>query len=169
MLVSASVIFLAPAALAGLAMVTFRTPAASSPVWSQQAQTAAFVKRDWRRPIAVNDLGLVAYRGGEPVLDLWGLANQDAREARLAANDTRWMQRIVDRSDVRLVAIYTDWFGEVPPTWTLVGHISRPPQVSNEETVDIYAVRPDDVAPICTALTKFATQKASPDTHVSCD
>ncbi|HEX8384591.1 MAG TPA: hypothetical protein VF576_00315, partial [Rubricoccaceae bacterium] len=50
-------------------------PSAARNVYEQQFQMARFVAEEWRRPVAVNDLGLVALRSPAYVLDLWGLAS----------------------------------------------------------------------------------------------
>jgi hypothetical protein len=65
-------------------------PLASTNIHIQQAQMARFVADYWRQPVAVNDLGLVAYRGGEYTLDLWGLASQEARIARPSRARDGW-------------------------------------------------------------------------------
>jgi hypothetical protein len=67
--------------------------------------------------VAVNDIGLVAYDGGEYVLDLWGLASQDVREARATLDGTEWMAEMAAEHDVSLVMIYRSWFPEIPETW----------------------------------------------------
>ncbi|QIG42525.1 hypothetical protein G5V58_06830 [Nocardioides anomalus] len=149
---------------------TLATPSASRDIWSQQAQTAAFVRDEWRRPVAVNDLGLVAFRGGQPVLDLWGLASEDARVARLDGGDPGWMDAIVRRSGVRLVAIYADWFdGEIPTSWTLAGRITgASPVSSSHQTVDLYAPDPADADEICAELLDFRSRSESRWTRFEC-
>jgi hypothetical protein len=92
-------------------------PAASRNIYVQQAQMARFVSDHWREPVAVNDIGLVAYDGGEYVLDLWGLASQDVREARATLDGTEWMAEMAAEHDVSLVMIYRSWFPEIPETW----------------------------------------------------
>ena len=162
------------AALAALAVtplveVTMHTPAGARDIWSQQAQTADFVREQWQRPVAVNDLGLVAYRGDQTVLDLGGLASQEARRARLADDGSAWMDDLVRRSGVGLVAIYTHWFESVPTSWTLVGRISGTPSVSSAQpSVDLYVVDPADASTVCDELLEFGRTTLSSWTHVSC-
>jgi hypothetical protein len=149
---------------------TLATPAASRDIWSQQAQTAAFVRDEWRGPVAVNDLGLVALRGGQPVLDLWGLASEDARVARLDGGDPDWLDTIVRRSGVRLVAIYADWFdGEIPSSWTLAGRITgASPVSSSHRTVDLYTPDPADADRVCAELLDFRSRSESRWTSFDC-
>jgi hypothetical protein len=152
-----------------LARTSVQSPLAARDIWSQQAQTAAFVRDEWQLPIAVNDLGLVAYRGDQQVLDLWGLANQAARRDRLTGNDPDWMNHLVRGAGIRLVAIYTDWFSHVPGSWTLVGHITGAKAVSSaERSVDFYVVDIADAAMVCAELIRFDGQTESRWTDVSC-
>lgn len=152
-----------------LASTTLSTPAAARDVWSQQAQTADFVRQEWRLPIAVNDLGLVALRGGQPVLDLYGLADQDARKARQERTEPGWMDRLVRERGVRLVAIYSTWFPDLPQSWTRVGTLTGSPVVvSGERTVDLYVVDETDAPTVCAELVRFAARTASRWTEVRC-
>jgi hypothetical protein len=157
------------ASLVPLALFTPRTDSAARDIWSQQSQTADFVALEWRQPIAVNDIGLVAYHSGQPVLDLWGLADETARKARMESGDPDWLSGVVARSGVRLVAIYASWFPRVPAGWTLVGTIEGVPSVSSyQRTVDIYVVHPEDAGSVCGLLHDFAHRTQSDVTKVSC-
>lgn len=139
---------------------TLSTPAASRDIWSQQAQTAEFVRAYWKHPIAANDVGLVALRGGQPMLDLSGVANQRARRARM--NDEEgWLRELVDAADVHLVAVYPAWFpGEVPDEWIRVGELtSTVRRVSSwSSQVVFYATDVGAAADACDALSAFSTQ-----------
>jgi hypothetical protein len=154
-----------------LAATTFFTTAAAEDIWSQQAQTAVFVREHWRHPIAVNDLGLVAYRSDQRILDLWGLASQSAREARAEA-EPGWVARMVEQEEVHLVAVYSSWFGEeIPSTWLRVGTLTgRETVTSAGRTVDFYATDAEAGRAACISLAEFAAT-APPQTKVSvlCD
>lgn len=136
---------------------TVVTPSAAADIWMQQAQTARFVRDYWRQPLAVNDLGMVAYRSGQPVLDLWGLASQEARKLR-AANEGRWVGPLVRRRGVRAAAIYEDWFsGQIPSRWVRVATLTGRPTVSaGEQVVTIFATKPAATADLCAAMRRFA-------------
>lgn len=140
-----------------LALCTFRTATAAADIWVHQAQTARFVRDYWRQPIAVNDLGLVAYRGGEPVLDLFGLGDQEARRLRVGA-DGQWVGPLVARREVRLAAVYASWFeGQIPDTWVSVGTLTGHPNVFVvEPSITVYATEPGAVTEACDALRQFA-------------
>ena len=141
---------------APLALWAVRTPAASADIASQQAQTARFVAEYWQRPIAVNDLGLVAYRGGQPVLDLWGLASQEARKDRLAGGT--WLGPLVAERGVQLAAVYPEWFpGQIPGSWVEVATLTGTRRVASaERTVSFYATTPGGVPIVCDAVERFA-------------
>ena len=48
-------------------------PVAANNIYEQQFQMHRFATGWWKKPIAVNDLGWVAFRNDAYVLDLWGL------------------------------------------------------------------------------------------------
>jgi hypothetical protein len=136
-----------------------RIPAASANIYSQQVQMARFVSEYWPEPVAVNDLGLVAYRSDRYVLDLWGLASQEAREARSTARGPDWMERLADEHGVTLVMIYSgDWFPEVPDSWVPVASLSLDiPRITVGGTeVTFLATSPDDAEAVRSALQSFA-------------
>ena len=137
----------------GYIKVTATTPLAARNVSLQQAQMARFAADYWPDPVAVNDIGLVSYRDDDYVLDLWGLANAEARRARRggvypsdAAADpsgaeavvanvnanseegpsvegSQWMRRLADQHSVTAAMIYSSWFTHVPPQWKPVAHL----------------------------------------------
>jgi hypothetical protein len=115
---------------------------------------ARFAAYYWPDPVAVNDVGLVSYRDDDYVLDLWGLANPEARRARgggiypsdaaadpsdaeavvgnVSANseggssveEGQWMRRLADRHSVTAAMIYSSWFTHVPAQWEPVAYLS---------------------------------------------
>ncbi|WP_224826547.1 hypothetical protein [Cognatishimia sp. MH4019] len=90
----------------------------------QQAQTSRFVKEYLKTDVAVNDLGWVAWRNPNYVLDLWGLASHEARETRIFNPTPGWAEALVEARDVPVALIYDteDWLAEaVGADWVLVG------------------------------------------------
>lgn len=149
---------------------TMLTPVAARDIWSQQAQTGRFVAAYWRAPVAVNDLGQVSWQGGEPVLDLWGLADQQTRVARLDGTP-HWVRTSVDRSGARLVVVYPGWFDhEISPAWRRVGTLVGAPTVtSDSREVAFYVVGAADYGRACRDLTAFAaTVPATTRVFVTC-
>jgi hypothetical protein len=142
--------------------VTASTPLASRNVYLQQAQMARFAADFWPGPIAVNDIGLVSYEDKQHyVLDLWGLANQEAREARTANqnNSAAWMDRMAVEHGVTAAVIYTEprWFPTIPVDWVPVARMwFVGPQVSADgEEVTFFATSKEEAAPLSSALHDF--------------
>lgn len=99
------------------------TPAAARNVYLQQYQMHRFVQEFYRKPVAINDLGWVAYQNDEPVLDLYGLASTEALQARYSRQDPQWMARLTERHHTRLAMLYDVWFPDMPAQWVRVGRL----------------------------------------------
>jgi hypothetical protein len=151
-LASAAIVF--AATTIGYLKMTATMPLASRNVFLQQAQMARFAADYWPDPVAVNDIGLVSYQDDDYVLDLWGLANTEARRARsggtsqgdvtavwsgaeatsgkiaanseggLSAASGQWMRRLADEHSVTAAMIYDTWFTSIPPQWEPVAHLT---------------------------------------------
>ena len=107
--------------------------------------------------VAVNDLGWVAYRNEAYVLDLWGLAYDEARRRRLAGTPG-WAAELLARHDVALMMIYESWLGsEVPPDWVPLGELvlTRRRAAPAQAEVAFYA-RPDRAPELAAAARRFA-------------
>jgi hypothetical protein len=116
-----------PFYLQALWQPTLQTPLAASNVFHQQVQMA-HIARQMGEPVAVNDLGLVALRSGQYVLDLAGLGSIDAlvMRSRLAIDgDEGWPARLIDRSStpVRYAMVYEAWFPKFGQQWEKVGEM----------------------------------------------
>ena len=98
------------------------------------------------------------------MLDLWGLADQEARERRLAGGD--WVGGLVARRHVALAVLSTRWFGQkLPSTWVRVGALVADVIVTNNShAVDVYVTDPvgdpESVTAACAALRSFADDAA---------
>lgn len=100
-------------------------PLGSNNIYEQQFQMHRLLKDHYPHPVAVNDLGWVAYRNPNYVLDLWGLGSEQARKARFAADQSSaWMDSLAKSKDVRLAMVYDAWFKELPPSWIKIGTLS---------------------------------------------
>lgn len=90
----------------------------------QQKEMARFAKQFAQVNVAVNDLGHVAWRNPNHVLDLFGLASETALKARLADDGNAWVPPLIAEKDVHLVMIYDTWLGElVQPDWERLGEL----------------------------------------------
>ena len=123
-------------------VTTLRTPAAAADIYTQQHQMHRFATEFVRAPVAVNDLGSVAYRNPAYVLDLWGLGSDEARRARMNGGDADWMHSAALAHRVQVAMVYEDWFPELPAAWQRVGFIRNPTalEVSGSDTVSVWAV-----------------------------
>lgn len=133
-------------------------PAGGAAINAQQRQMSHFAEDFWKAPIAVNDLGHVAYRNPNYVLDLWGLANADALNARLRGDDPMWADKLAQRYDVKAAMIYTRWLGDnIPSNWIEVARmqLTIPLATLGSDVVSFYATRPDAVTPLRDALQAF--------------
>lgn len=114
----------------------------SQAIHAQQAQMGRFLDDYWQGPVAVNDLGHVAYRNPHYVLDLWGLANARALRARQGGEDPTWVDQLTREYDVELAMIYDHWLGHHMPThWIKLGELwlTVPRATVGVNHVDIYA------------------------------
>ncbi len=130
-------------------------PPASRAVYLQQGQMARLAKMHFAEPVAVNDLGWVAWANPDYVLDLWGLANHDARRIRLGQPGPGWVDGLTDARDVRVAMIYEGWFPEaLGDDWVLLGRLKMtgPKKYLGGDTVSIFLTRPLDTAPFVLAL-----------------
>ena len=133
-------------------------PSGGAAIYAQQRQMSHFVEDHWKAPVAVNDLGHVAYRNPNYVLDLWGLANADALESRLRGSDPMWADKLAQKYDVKAVLIYKGWLGKnIPPNWIEVAQLRLqiPLATLGSDVVSIYATVPESVAPLQIALREF--------------
>jgi hypothetical protein len=146
-------------AQAGYVLTTLRTPRAAHEVYLQQFQMHRFATEFWNRPVAVNDLGWVAYGNPNYVLDLWGLGSEVARVARAkAGSDAAWMERLVQQHHVGLAMIYAAWFPQRPTDWVELAtlKLNGPPVIAGDRTVTFFATTPATRAELENALRRFA-------------
>lgn len=102
----------------------------------------------WKGPVAINDLGWVAYQNDAYVLDLWQLGSVASFRARVG-RDLRAWENLVTEHKVQLAMIYAHWFTEkqpmvMPPTWIRVGSLemSHDPVIANARAVQFFATDP---------------------------
>jgi len=134
-----------------------RVPLAANNIHQQQYQLHRFVTDFHQGRVAVNDLGWVSYRNPRHVLDLWGLASFEAFEARAPWRGPDWMERLAAEHEVPVAMIYTQWFPEVPDSWTLVGRLrfSRPCLAPSYPDVAFFATAHGDPEALARDLARF--------------
>jgi hypothetical protein len=132
-------------------------PVAADNIGAQQREMRRFAIEFAGGPVAVNDLGWVAYRNEGYVLDLWGLAHDAARRQRLSGAQG-WAARLLARHDVVAMMVYDRWLGsEVPPDWVPLGRLvlTRRRASPAQAEVGFYA-RPDRAPELAAAVRRFA-------------
>lgn len=127
----------------------------------QQAQMARFAQDYLKVPVAVNDLGRVAWGNPDYVLDIWGLGNAEARKIRfdgkLPANG--WAGPLATNHGVKAAMIYDIWFETaVGPDWVRVGELRMDPTkgVLGAWSVSFYATDPGFASEMRAKLERFA-------------
>lgn len=135
-----------------------KIPGAARDIYLQQYQMHRFAADFHGKPVAVNDLGWVAWGGRDYVLDLYGLGSSEALKLRLHATDPAWMDALARRRGVDLAMIYDDFFQGVPPGWIKLGQLrsDHEPVTAYRQAVDFYAVRPQACQAVATELARFA-------------
>jgi len=85
---------------------------ASVNIYEQQWQMSEFFNRYYEGgKVAVNDIGVVSYRGNVYVLDLWGLANRNISSLRVAKRlNGEILDSIMTAKNVKIAAVYKKWF-----------------------------------------------------------
>lgn len=136
-------------------------PEATRAVYLQQAQMARFAKDHLKEPVAVNDLGYVAWNNPDYVLDVWGLANRQALDLRLKeGKPPAWVDRLTDAQGVGFAMIYDDWFeGDLGDDWQKLGRLVTHSRVLYlaDDKVSFYITGPADPAPYVAALRDWAS------------
>ena len=133
------------------------TPIAASDIYEQQYQMARFAQSFYRRAVAVNDLGLVAYGNNNYALDLWGLGSEQVRKARTAGQyGPAEMAALAGDHAVGLVMIYDVWFPKgVPSSWTKVAVLRTTTVTLSQRDVTFYRTPLADAAEVTSALEAF--------------
>lgn len=156
-----AVVALVPAALRA-SFAHAALPQASRNVAEQQREIGRFVRElAPREPVAVNDVGAIAFLGEAPVLDLLGLADlrvARARGMRIDAPLSReQVRRFTEEDHVSLAVLYEPWFqGALPEAWIpLERWRIRDNRVCAFDTVTFFATRPEAAGELRRALAAY--------------
>jgi len=117
-------------------------PVASNNIYEQQYQMHRFAVNYYGKPVAVNDLGYVAYKNNNYVLDVRGLSSLDAFRYGRKGLGSEWINGLAESHGVELVMIYSKWFKDLPDTWVKIGdlRLGKPKITPAEDTVAFYAL-----------------------------
>ncbi|MCB1508132.1 MAG: hypothetical protein KDI98_05070, partial [Hyphomicrobiaceae bacterium] len=134
-----------------------QTPAAAQSIDEQQHQMHRFSAQFFPEPVAVNDLGWVAWRNDTPVLDLWGLGSEQAR--RLTAEQGRTVEtvRSLTAGRATYAMIYDIAFeGAIPPEWCRVATLTTSRVIAASDTVSFWLIDRPREGDLRAALDRFA-------------
>ena len=137
------------------ALVTI--PLASNNIYEQQYQMHRFATEFYDDPVAINDLGWVAYNNDNYVLDLAGFSSYQALWSRFNESDPSWTNDMADEYGVKLAMIYDFRFRELPPNWRRLGvlHLGKLRWVPAGDKVSFYALDEETAEQIHPALLAF--------------
>lgn len=137
----------------------YHYPNATRTIDRQQAQMARFAQAFHRGPVAVNDLGRVAWGNPDYVLDVWGLGSLAALDYRQNGGPEDWVDLLAKQNGVKLAMIYDDWFGDdIGPDWVRLGQLelSGPWHYSARPEVAFYATTPEATGALHVKLAAWA-------------
>lgn len=140
-------------------MVLPTIPLAANNIYEQHYQMHRFVADFYKRPVAANDIGYLAYRNAAHVLDLWGLASSDALKLRLDEKmRPDLLEEFVSSKKVDLVMVYEEWFDKLPDRWIRLGilKLGKPKITPDREAVSFYAANKDSAPELLELLGSFS-------------
>lgn len=137
-----------------------RVPRAGNNIHQQQYQLRRFATEFLDGKVAVNDIGLVAWRNEVPVLDLYGLGSERILTLRRhAAEQPGWMGPVVAAHGARAAMVYEQWFeNQIPAHWIRIGklHLGSYKVYVAESEVSFFATSPDWLEEVRSAARAFA-------------
>ncbi len=141
-------------------MVLVDIPVAANNIYEQQYQMHRFATEFYKKPVAANDIGYLSYHNHEYILDLWGLASNEALSLRFFANRENWIEDLTKSKEIGLAMIYEEVFAEfakIPPSWLKVGtlHLGKRNITTSQDKVSFYATGKESYSEIVKLLGKF--------------
>jgi hypothetical protein len=138
-------------------IAALETPFAARSIYEQQYQMRFFAQQLYDHPVAVNDLGLVAYKNSNFVLDLWGLGSERVRKAKLAGQyGPQEMAALADEYHICLAMVYDSWFPRgMPDSWEKVAILHTDSVTAADGDVAFYKTPAADAENLRTALENF--------------
>jgi hypothetical protein len=134
------------------------TPLGCNNIYQQHQQMARFSRDYVRAPIAVNDLGCVAFTSDHYVLDLWGLASPEVLRLKRQSHSSEWMDRLAQAHQVKVAMIYDSYFPHLPENWLCLAklYLGNRRVTADQPMVSFYSVTPESVAELHDKLLAFA-------------
>ena len=136
---------------------TIMIPVFSNNIFEQQYQMHRFVTEYYKKPVAVNNLGYVAFNNDNYVLDLVGLASIEVQNLKKNTYSPDWMNKVANSHNVKFAMIYDKWFEELPPNWHKVAelYLSKIKMAPAESAVAFYILDNEIVSGVILQLKKF--------------
>jgi hypothetical protein len=132
-------------------------PISSNNIYEQHYQMHRFVSDYYKKPVAVNDLGYVSFNNNNYVLDLVGLASQEALDYSQTRKTSEWIDTLSRKYNVELAMIYDDWFDTIPGSWykTAELHLGKIKMASSRDKVSFYLLDIEKKGEVIYLLRKF--------------
>jgi len=132
-------------------------------IYDQQYQMALFTKKYYNQdPIALNDIGAIAYFTNAGIVDLWGLANVEVTRSKKQHYWTPDFLDSLSRSKkVSLAIIYDVWFSDsLTRRWTRVASWKiRNNVICGDDTVSFYSLDSSSQTTLRQRLKEFERQQ----------
>ena len=126
-------------------------------------QIHRFVTEFYRAPVASDRPGYIDFNQPFPVLDLSGLASEEARRRRAEGEGVGWMDDLLAARGIKLAIFDNGDDPAVPPAWTAVAELHSGNDALHHAV--FYARRPEDIPGIEDALSRFQRTLPS-DVHL---
>lgn len=117
-------------------------PVASNNIHEQHYQMHRFAVDFFNEPVAVSDLGYVAYKNPNYVRDLWGLGAATSMWELMKRPELAWIEDVEGDPPIGLIMIYEEYFSGIPDDYIKVGDLklSRPRITPAGSEVAFFAV-----------------------------
>jgi hypothetical protein len=144
---------------------------ASNNIFQQHYQMHRFAVDYYNQPVAVGDLGYVAFQNDNYVLDLTGLASIKALNYRKNGEPADWMNILAEENGVRYAMIYESSFHQIPDNWIKMGalHLGRQAVTAFGSEVSFYAIGTEVRRETEGILREFTASLPEDVTFVYCD
>jgi hypothetical protein len=139
-------------------LIALASPQASRNIGDQQGQMAAIVQNYLKEPVAVHDLGMVSFYGGQYVLDIAGLASYEALQQNRNPDTATWIAALMQRHGVEHAMIYDSFYPRRPANWIRVATLHLPPpcvMTGSSDSVAFYSTSPAAAARLARALEQY--------------
>jgi hypothetical protein len=132
-------------------------PISSNNIYEQHYQMHRFAADYYKKPVAVNDLGYVSFNNNNYVLDLVGLASQEALNYSQTRKTSEWIDTLCRKHDVELAMIYDDWFDTIPGNWFKAAelYLGKIKMASSRDMVSFYLLDIEKKGEVIYLLRKF--------------